>query len=181
MKKTLFTIAMIASAQASALELAKDEAYITAGLQLTDYDVSVLDDSIGFNVGIGAPLTGLNISNPKIKFGVEGGYVYFGESSKNDWTASGSSIYGAGKMNFALNDKASLYAKAGLNYVTVEVEYDVNTQFGNFSSSADDSEIKLLWGFGGELKLNDKMSAGVGYTSYASDITSLNANVNFRF
>lgn len=173
MKKTLFAIAMIASAQASALELAKDEAYITAGLQLTDYDFSVLDDSVGFNVGIGAPLTGLNTSNPKIKFGVEGGYVYFGESSKNSLTASGSSIYGAGKMNVALNDKASLYAKAGLNYVTVELEYNNGT--------ADDSEIKLLWGFGGELKLNEKMSAGVGYTSYASDITSLNANVNFRF
>lgn len=176
MKKTIAAIALVASCQVSALEVAAEKAYVTGGLQLTSYDVSGFDSAVGFNVGAGVPVNGLQLPE-KVSIDAEAGFANFGESDNNGLTISGYSIYGAAKANYQVQDKFSVFARAGLNYATIEAE--ANTFFGKVT--AEDSEIKLLYGFGAEYQLNDKFAVTAGYTAFASDVSALSAGVNISF
>ncbi|ASP38073.1 hypothetical protein CHH28_04980 [Bacterioplanes sanyensis] len=187
MKKTLLAAALLASVNASAMQLDLDNKYVGGSLHLTDFGVSGFDSAVGFGVLAGAPLKGVNLP-ANVSLTPEAGFVYFGTSSNDEGTFStidveysGYSVLGAMKASLAFNEQVSGHVKGGLNYVNVEAEVSSSTSFFSYSASSEASEIKLLLGLGGEFKATEKLSIVADYTLYASDISSLSAGVNFKF
>lgn len=185
MKKVILSVAIaVASMSASAVELNVDEKYLTGNIGLTSYDASGYDSTIGFGIGIGAPIKGLDI-NEKAELLVEVGYNYLGESSYKepgiDATLTSSAIYGLAKLNYEVKDNISIYGKAGLGYIMTTADVTVDFGFGSVSDSADDSDLKLVYGGGAQYKVSEKMSIGAEYVFFSSDISSLSGVVNYNF
>jgi len=181
MKKLLAAACALAAAtSASALEIDFDEKYLIGTGAMTSYD-GLSDSAFGFGVGVGAPVEGVELIDGSELF-VEAGYNYLGEVEESysifgstfTSTLSASSIYGAGRLSFEVQDEIFAYGKLGLNYVTAEVEV-------SGAGSASDSEIKLLWGAGVGYQLNDEIALTAEYVSFASDITSFTGNVQYKF
>ena len=185
MKKALLTAAIAAAAMnVSAVELDLDEKYVIGNVHYTSYDVNDLDSTIGFGVGVGAPLDDVELIGDTELF-VEAGYIYFGESSKEisngfvkiDTSLTASSIYGAAKLRFEVQDDIYVYGKLGLGYIMTEAD----ASGGGFSSSASDSEMKLLYGAGAQYQYSDEISVGAEYVFHASDVTTLTGVVTYNF
>ncbi len=179
MKKTVLAAALLASVNVSALQLDLDNKYVGASMHIVDYDIGIwdLDNSIGFGGVVGVPFKGLtNAGLPEqINLSAEAGFIYLG-SSEFDGTSNeltGYSMLGAGKLGFSFNEQASIHAKLGLNYLTLDSDY------------YDDSEMNILYGIGGEFKLNQQLSVEANYTVFGEvdviDVSSMNAGVNYKF
>ncbi len=181
MKKILLSAVLATvSISASAVELDLDEKYLIGNFGLTSYDVSGLDSTIGFGASIGAPLEDLEVIDDTELF-IEAGYLYFGESSNKsggvDVSVSASTIYGAAKLRYEVQDEIYVYGKAGLGYIMTTAEATV---FGTTVSS-DDSELKLVYGGGALYEFSDEISIGGEYMFYSSDITSISGVVTYSF
>ena len=177
MKKLLAAACVLAaSSTVSALEIDFDEKYLIGTGAITSYDD--LDDSaIGFGVGVGAPVEGIELIDDSQLF-IEAGYNYLGEVEEDfgiaTVTVSASTIYGAGRLSFEIQDEIFAYGKLGLNMIMSEVD-------AGSLGSEDDSEIKLLWGAGVGYQLNDQIALTAEYVSFASDVTSFTGNVQYKF
>lgn len=181
MKKALLTAAIAATAMnVSAVELDLDEKYVIGNVHYTTYDVNDYDSVIGFGVGVGAPLDDVELIDDTELF-VEAGYIYFGkvedEIGTTDVTLSASSIYGAAKLRFEVEDEIYVYGKLGLGYITSEAE--AKNAFINASNS--ESEMKLLYGAGAQYQYSDEISVGAEYVFHASDVTTLTGVVTYNF
>lgn len=182
MKKTVLVTALLASVNASALQLDLDNKYISGSLHIVDYDIGIwdLDNSIGFGGTVGVPFKGITeLGLPEqLNVAAEAGFIYLGSSDIDNIAGddlSGFSMYGAGKVGFAFTDKVSAHAKLGLDYLALSSD----------ASRADDSELNIMYGIGGEFKLNQKLSIEANYTVLGDvgfvDVSSINAGVNYKF
>jgi len=177
MKKLLAAACVLAaSSSVSALEIDFDEKYLIGTGAITSYDD--LDDSaIGFGVGVGAPVEGIELIDDSQLY-IEAGYNYLGEVEEDfgiaTVTVSASTIYGAGRLSFEIQDEIFAYGKLGLNMIMSEVD-------AGSLGSEDDSEIKLLWGAGVGYQLSDEIALTAEYVSFASDVTSFTGNVQYKF
>lgn len=185
MNKIAF-LALPLAATLSVSAVAESDKYVTASTMLTSYDVDGLDSAVGFGVAVGAKVKS---NSAKVNTYVEGGFAYLGEAS--DETTSGivnlevdvsaATLFGQAKSVYSFTDKAGVFAKLGLNYISVESE--VSGSAGDFSvtGNGDESELKLLYGVGAEYRLNQKVKLSADYTAFASDISALQFNASMSF
>lgn len=179
MKKLLTASCILAASySASAIEVDFDEKYVVGSFLSTTYDD--FDSTIGFGVGIGAPIEDLELIDDSQLF-VEVGYNILGEAEEDvfggEVTLSASTLYALGKLQFEIQDQIVAYGKLGLNMISAEAEVD--TGFG--SASDDETEMKLLFGGGVGYQVNDEITVTGEYIKFASDVTSLTANLLYKF
>lgn len=184
MKKTLLASCVLAAAvNVNAAEFNLAEKYVVGNAMVTELGDGA-DSTFGMGVGIGVPVSGVELIKGS-ELIVEAGVNYLGENETSESfsgqtitaSVSATNVYGLGKMRFAIQNQIFAYGKLGVNFISVEAE----ASGGGFTSSASDSEIKILFGAGAEYQLNNQLSLSAEYMAYASDITSLSANVAFKF
>lgn len=162
MKKLLAaSCILLASTSASALELDFDGKYLLGNIGSTSHS-DVDESSIGFGIGAGIPLKGLDLGGSTVF--IEAGYNSLGEIKSQ----SSSAMYGAGRLSFAIQEKFSVYGKLGMNYFMSDIK-------------DKDGSINLLWGAGAGYQLTDALEIAGEYGSFESDFTTFSGNVRFKF
>lgn len=141
--------------------------YVSASITKGKYDIEGFDKPTGFAIAMGIPMQ----NNSAFEFG----YVNLGDSEGSfsgvDMTLSATSLYGAARFNFNVAPNADLYTKIGLNNFSAKAEVD--------GFSASESEIKLMYSFGAQYKVAQKIALGADYTSYEADTTAFALNLKF--
>lgn len=153
--------------------------------QLAVVDISGFDPGIALMVGYEHPMPMIheNVS-------IEGEFSASIVNPENTYTIAGTnfdeelSYYTAGaflKYTHPLNQKFSLYGRAGVHYE--RVTYDTNY----FNASGTDSSVGKNIGIGADLHMNESLDLTIGATlydsdsDYNSDIKHISAGVKVKF
>lgn len=188
MKKLALSVPLLimsvasAAMNVSAVELDLDNKYAQATLALNDY--GAFDSALGFAATAGVPVTGIKMPTPELDLMVETSFNYFGEAEKGIATISGWSVMAAAKPRFMIQDKLYAYAKLGLHYWSLESETKVTTSLFSVNSTASDNGIDLVYGFGGQMHIDQRITVGGEYMIYnfdGGDISSLAATAAYKF
>lgn len=191
MKKLILASAVALSAGNA---MAESDAYTNISVLKSNYDIEKvngleLDSATGFSVAVGKKLS----SSGRVATYFEGGFAYLGEASDSsafslrgvaiNQTAktSVSSLFGAANWEYAVTEKATVNAKLGLNYATIKFETTASSSVSSATIEDDKSEVKLLFGLGVGYALTSNVSVTAGYTSYASDISAVQAGASLAF
>ena len=165
----MLTIVVAASA-ATALDFDQKQFYGQGVLALPIGDWSDFANlGIGAGVGMHVPHT------PEMSFRGEISYIHFMTEDVEGGDYSFSMI----PVNVLLQyNLESMYLLGGLGLTFAKAKVEVDSDFGDFSSSTTDSEIGLVLGAGFELSPSMVLE---GRFNIVSDANYLSANVGFRF
>lgn len=108
-------------------------------------------------------------------FALEGGYVNLGKATYQgsaagignksvEFKASGVNLDAVGIL--PLNDRLSVFAKAGAIYAKVERNASRHNGLGNFSSSTDSTDLKGTWGLGASYDLSKNLAVRAEYEQF---------------
>ncbi len=170
MKKILLVAALsIAASSVNAADFG--DKYVNVNLTSANYDVEGIDDrASGFNIAFGAQFAGTNNS-------IEVGYANLGEADTQIFgqsiQLSASTIFVDLKSKFEINKQFSAYTKIGLNRITAEAS--------SGSVTAEETEMKLMYGAGAAFNLTSEIDLTADYTAYAADTTALAMGVTYKF
>ena len=97
-------------------------------------------------------------------FGLEGGYVDFGEiesnARSNATSLEGDSVYLTAVGTIPVTDKFSIYGKAGVH------RWNLDNQIPALTGTADDSDTDPTYGVGVQFRFNDRFSLRTGYDRF---------------
>lgn len=169
--KNIFLIAALTVAASSASATNFDEKYVSVNLTSANYDVPGADDrASGMSIAFGAKIA-------DTRNAIEVGVADFGEVETDafgdDIKISASTFFADVKTKIEVDDKFSGYTKIGLNRLTTKASVN--------GFSAEESKLKLMYGFGGALNLTSELDLTADFISYASDINSLAMGLAYKF
>jgi len=175
MKNIVMTAALLGSLSVQASEYDFDNKYFTASVTNATYDISGFDKPTGLSFAMGIPFKN---RSEKTSSAIEFGYANLGESEGSfegiGMTLSATSLFFVSRINYEIAPKAEVYGKLGFNTLTAKAEAT------NFNASSEESEMKLMYSFGGQYKISPKVNLGADYTAYASDTTAIALNLSFK-
>ena len=150
---------------------------VSVRMSVREYDIEGFDKPTGFSIAMGIPFKG---SNENVSSAIEFGYANLGESNGEfegiDMTLSATSLFFLSRFNFEVAPKSELFAKIGINSFTAKAE----AQSNGFTSSADETEMKLMYSFGAQYQIAPKSTIGLDYTSYEADTTAVAVNLGIK-